>query len=161
MNWGERIRLWKQGVGITLPVRRNSQQQFYWQTNAFRTESDTYRNTFTETNTLNQPMDLDTYGEHFRSNRGNQHAVAFPNLSQDVILVCPMPRRGKNFAYLHDFLANGSDTQQAEFWRFLGRIVLLHNEHFGTTYVCTHGNGVAYLHVRVSARPYQLRLSRQ
>lgn len=160
MNWGERIRLWKQGVGIVLPTNIGS-RQFYWQTNAYASNADTYRSCFTETDTLTEAMDTHTYDEYFRANTNNRHALAFPNLARDIILVCPMPRRGKNFAYLSDFLANGSKTQQAKFWGFLADVVLWHNKQFGTTYVCTHGNGVAYLHVRVSALPYSPRLSRK
>ena len=58
------------------------------------------------------------YSEYFKNSK-NRYVVTFLNLSGDIILVCPMPMNGKNYATLKDFIDNASLTQQKEFWKYM------------------------------------------
>ena len=58
----------------------------------------------------------------------------------------PIPKRGKNFATLKDFIDNASKTQQKIFWRKVKQVANREN----VVWISTHGHGVPYLHVRMS-----------
>ena len=75
-----------------------------------------YRQSFRVNNNLAQVQSLDEYSEYFKNSK-NRYVVTFPNLSGDIILVCPMPMNGKNYVTLKDFIDNASLTQQKEFWK--------------------------------------------
>ena len=60
-----------------------------------------------------------------------------------------MPKRGKNFSNLKNFIDTASSTQTRQFWKKVvietRKLLKNHNK----VWISTHGLGVPYLHVRI------------
>jgi hypothetical protein len=97
---------------------------------------------------LPKKQDYTKYKKYFKNAR---FAVAFMNLTNDVMLVVPVPRN-KNFATVYDFSKNASKLHQRMFWKFVAKIARQEAKK-GDVYISTHGLGVPYLHVRISHKP--------
>ncbi|KAL7533202.1 hypothetical protein ACHAWF_004375 [Thalassiosira exigua] len=124
--------------------------------------------------------DPDRYAfeEHFRRCRGGsavgggwgnkedgeeEAACAFDNLGKDARLVAPLPLPGighRAYAHLASFVRGAPRSQVAEFWRRGAHEYLetLKSKEGGggggaKTWFSTNGMGVAWLHLRLDARP--------
>lgn len=93
--------------------------------------------------------DPDAFAEHFRP---GCDAVTFDNLGGDATLVAPCPEGNANFAHLRSFTATASADRQDALWRAVGEAVA---SRIGPRplWLSTAGHGVAWLHVRLDARP--------
>jgi len=78
--------------------------------------------------------------------------AAFENLSRDTILVCP-PNQGKNYSHLATFYANASIQTLKKFWLKVAETIRKEIKNQKTIYVSTAGDGVSWVHVRISSRP--------
>ena len=115
MLWSNVLENWKNRIPFKYPS--NIKGRFQWNTSVLKNNGNSeYKQTFRVDNNLVQTQSLDVYSEYFKNSK-NRYVVAFPNLSGDIILVCPMPMNGKNYATLKDFIDNASLTQQKEFWK--------------------------------------------
>ena len=86
--------------------------------------------------------------------KGTKYATAFPNLSGDTVLVVPMPKKGKSYATLKDFVDNAPMKQQQELWKLVAKESPKKQvKKFGKVWISTHGLGVPYLHVRIASQP--------
>jgi hypothetical protein len=67
--------------------------------------------------------------------------------------VSTVPKRGKNFLTVKDFMDNASVTQQGEFWKFVAIQILEYLKTHKHVFVSTHGLGVPYFHLRLDPKP--------
>ena len=82
-----------------------------------------------------------------------KYATSFPNLSGDTVLVVPMPKQGKSYATLKDFVDNAPKKQQQELWCLVAKEAKKQVKKFGKVWISTHGLGVPYIHVRIASQP--------
>ena len=145
MKWTDKLQQWSSGQ----PMQLHSQlESFLWNTTLYDTGNEPFRECFLEDSSLPQRQDFSAFATHI-DNSTNKYVTSFWNLSQDTLLVIPMPRKNKNYATLKDFIQNASITQQTYFWKYIASILKNTNR----VYVSTHGFGVPYLHVRISKTP--------
>lgn len=76
--------------------------------------------------------------------------LTFSNLSGDATLVVPRPAPGWDAPHLLAFLRSAPDTLCDSLWVAVGRAGLAQR---GPFFLSTAGMGVAWLHVRLDARP--------
>ena len=93
-------------------------------------------------------QDYSPFAKHIKKAK-NKYVISFWNLSHDTLLIVPIPKRGKNFATLRDFIKNASITQQKALWKKVAQLALKSKG----VWISTHGHGVPYLHIRISATP--------
>ena len=91
--------------------------------------------------------------QEYINNSQNKYVTAFPNLNKDSMLVIPMPRRGKNYATLKDFIDNAPKVQQREFWKKVAEVAKKFMKQNGEAWISVHGLGVDYTHVRIDSKP--------
>eukprot|EP00321_Phaeocystis_globosa_P001026 CAMPEP_0118824714 /NCGR_PEP_ID=MMETSP1162-20130426/10795_1 /TAXON_ID=33656 /ORGANISM="Phaeocystis Sp, Strain CCMP2710" /LENGTH=297 /DNA_ID=CAMNT_0006755355 /DNA_START=1 /DNA_END=890 /DNA_ORIENTATION=+ len=89
---------------------------------------------------------------------GAAEARSFANLGGDATLVAPCAMAAApaaQYAHLGSFVRRAAAAQQAAFWREVGETIARTLEARGEapTWVSTEGSGVAWLHVRLDARP--------
>lgn len=79
--------------------------------------------------------------------------IAFPNLSQDALLVVPCPTAKISvYSHLALFVREAPLSQKHSFWRTVGKVLTTRlNEQ--PTWVSTSGLGVYWLHVRLDSYP--------
>lgn len=102
---------------------------------------------------LNRASDTQTFADHFTNNDCNDGIVVFHNMGKDAILIVPSPR-GLSSAYVHlaAFVRGAADRQKCVLWRVVGQTVKQSLTE-RPLWVSTAGDGVAWLHVRLDARP--------
>ena len=102
---------------------------------------------------LDRAPDADAFAEQFRAAGKDAHAVAFPNLGNDALLVVPCPA-GPATAYVHlaSFVRHAPEAQVHELWRVVAAAT---QSRLGPrpTWLSTAGMGVSWLHVRLDSRP--------
>lgn len=151
MLWSNVLKNWKNGIPFKYPS--DIKERFQWNTSVLKNNGNTeYRQSFRVNNNLAQVQSLDEYSEYFKNSK-NRYVVTFPNLSGDIILVCPMPMNGKNYVTLKDFIDNASITQQKEFWKKVAVIAKKMMKIHDKLWISVHGLGVDYTHVRISPSP--------
>lgn len=93
------------------------------------------------------------YAEYFAAS-GDAQVVAFPNLSGDCVLVCPMPAADDDTEHTHlaSFLRSASPPHARALWEAVAEAVLARIGE-PPVWVSTAGLGVGWLHVRVSSVP--------
>jgi hypothetical protein len=93
--------------------------------------------------------DSGAFAEHFQP---GCDVVTFGNLGGDATLVAPCPGDSGNFAHLGSFMATATAERQDAFWQAVGHAV---TSRIGSRplWLSTAGHGVAWLHVRLDARP--------
>jgi len=151
MLWSNVLENWKNGIPFKYPL--NLKKQFQWNTSVLKNNGNTpYKQTFQIDNNLAQIQSIEEFNKHFKNSK-NKYVVAFPNLSGDTILVCPMPINKKNYVTLKDFIDNASITQQKEFWKKVAICAKQFMKTHSKVWVSVHGLGVNYTHVRISPSP--------
>jgi len=99
---------------------RNSQEilkSYFWECPPIR--QDTIRNQL-QFVTVKAPesslkQDYSCFEQHFLSNK-NKLVCSFLNLGGDAIIVAPIPKSGKDFAYLANFNENADFNTKRKFW---------------------------------------------
>ena len=102
---------------------------------------------------LARKPDERAFGEQFAAAAADQSVVTFPNLGNDAVLVVPCPM-GPPAAYVHlaSFVRSAPSAQVHEFWQRVGA-AMESRLSASPTWLSTAGMGVAWLHVRLDARP--------
>jgi hypothetical protein len=79
---------------------------------------------------------------------------AIPNLGGDCVLVVP-PNDGRNYAHFARFCQHASLSTKKAFWKKVAESIekFVKTTKLDKVYVSTHGNGVAWLHVRICKSP--------
>ena len=133
-------------LGTILKYPQKIKHPFLWRTR--RKTKTKFEQEFTIDKNLPRTQNYSAFKTQIKKSK-NKYVIVFPNLAKDTLLVVPMPKRGKNFASLKDFIDNASKTQQKVFWRKVKQVANREN----VVWVSTHGHGVPYLHVRISLKP--------
>ncbi|KAL9178810.1 hypothetical protein ACHAXT_003941 [Thalassiosira profunda] len=112
--------------------------------------------------------DRESFAEHFDAcnkseyKTGGKKVCAFANLGGDARLVAPLPQSQVNdstYSHLAAFVRTAPKEQIAEFWKasasnYLDELTRKHKEDAeAKTWFSTNGMGVAWLHLRLDARP--------
>jgi Cu-Zn family superoxide dismutase len=153
MKWKDKISEWKSGIPLTYP--RGVKSPFFYETSALnRSGTSLYLEKFIPEPTLPRKQDPSQFQKHLKNTK-NKYVCAFPNLSGDAILIIPVPKAGKNFATLKDFIDTASLTQQKMFWKKVASVIETQFRASDVTklFISTHGLGVPYFHLRLDTRP--------
>lgn len=101
---------------------------------------------------LEQPADLQTFTEYFRS-MGAGGVAEFPNLSGDAQLVVPSPvDETSNYNHLGSFLRSAPYSQLHALWKATASAVR-HRIGPDPLWLNTAGAGVFWLHIRLDQQP--------
>ena len=102
---------------------------------------------------LARKPDERAFAEQFKAAAVGQTVVTFPNLGNDAVLVVPCPA-GPPAAYVHlaSFARGAPSGQVHALWQRVGA-ALEARLSASPTWLSTAGMGVAWLHVRLDARP--------
>ena len=142
---------WENGIPSEIP--KTVKNRFQWNTSVLKNGGNCdYNESFRIDVNLPETQDITPFQEYITKSK-NKYAVAFPNLTGDTMLVIPIPKRGKNYATLWDFMKNSSITQQREFWKKVAEVARNYMGEYGKVWVSVHGLGVAYTHIRISNKP--------
>lgn len=114
MKWNKKINDWANGIYQTYP--NNIQKRFFYETSVCDKKMENeYNEIFIENNNLEKlKEDFTQFKEHIIKSK-NKYTISFNNLSNDTILIIPIPKNNKNFTTLKDFIDNASKTQQIFF----------------------------------------------
>jgi hypothetical protein len=159
MLWSEVLKNWENGIPFSYPEKLQQKNKFFWNTSPLtKDENTTYIEKFKESIELTDFQSKTEFKDKLKEAEKNKikYAVAFPNLSGDTILVVPIPRKGKSYATLKDFVDNAPMKQQQELWKLVAEEAknkVKQVKKFGKIWISTHGLGVPYLHVRISSQP--------
>ena len=148
--WRDVLRDWENGIVFQYPPHL---KKFQWNTSVLKNDGNSkYEHSFKYDPLLPDKQNKAPYKEYFE-NPPNKYVAIFPNLSNNTILVVPIPRKGKNYATLIDFIDNAPLIQQKELWKYVAKVAKNIMKTDGRAYISVHGRGVAYTHVRISHTP--------
>jgi len=122
---------------------------FFWKTKKITNKETVFDQKFTPTKKLDVPQNYTAFEKYIHLST-NDYAVAFQNLTGDLILVIPMPRAKKDFSNLKRFMDTASLLQQREFWKTVGRMSSHLLKYHSKIQLEAHGLSVPYLHIRIS-----------
>jgi hypothetical protein len=153
MKWIDILNRWSNEEYYTYPKRLETKKRFQWNTSVLTKNGNTiFKEKYKINNELPKKQNYKAFKEHIQKST-NKYVLSFPNLNGDTILVVPMPRAGKNYATLKDFVDNAPKIQQKEFWKKVAKVAEKQMNKFGKVWVSAHGLGVPYLHIRVCSMP--------
>ena len=151
MSWSDTLKDWQNGIVPTYP--RHIQDRFQWNTSVLKNDGNVpFKQSFKVDHRLPHRQDTRPYREYIKQSK-NEYVISFVNLSNDAVLVVPMPVGKRNYATLKDFMDNAPQIQQQRFWKTVSKIARKLMKEKGKVWISTHGFGVAYTHVRVSISP--------
>ncbi len=153
MSWREKIEGWKRGEIQGYPITIN--KRFFWKTSICdRDMKNEFKEVYIESDKLNgiKKMERGPF-DFYIQNSKDKNVVAFNNLSNTTRLIIPMPREGKNYLSIKDYMDNASKEEQREFWKRVGEEVEEYLQKHKKVYINTHGLGVYYFHLRLDKEP--------
>lgn len=154
-TWKKQMEDWKNGIPLKVPsyLTEDNSKGFYYQTSCCDYEmKNPYKHVFKKTTGLPKKQDISKVKEYLE-NPKTKYATSFPSRNGGVLVVIPVPRKGKNFAHLRLFEKNASKKQQQEYWKY---IVLLMEELLkenSSLFISTHGHHIPLFHVRIECKP--------
>tara|TARA_Y100000310_G_scaffold255230_1_gene262573 strand:- start:517 stop:999 length:483 start_codon:yes stop_codon:yes gene_type:complete len=151
MKWDKVLNNWMSGKVLTYPSRLK--HPFIWRTSRLDKNGKLpYKQEFLINKFLSDKQDYSFFNNYIKKTK-NKYVVTFPNLSGDTILIVPIPKKGKNYAHIKNFIDNASITQQKAFWKQVVKTAKKQLKMYDHIWISTHGLGVPYLHVRISNKP--------
>lgn len=153
MSWREKIEGWKRGDIQTYPFYLR--KRFFWKTSICDQDMENeFKEVYIESDKLDglKKMERGPF-DFYIQNSTNPDVVAFNNLSNTTRLIIPMPREGKNYISIKDFIDNAPKKQQKVFWKRVGMEIEEYLKKHKKVYVNTHGLGVYYFHLRFDKEP--------
>jgi len=148
--WADILSDWENGIPMKYPKHLG---KFQWNTSVLKNNGNVpFKQFFKEDKNLAEEQNYLPFQKYIDKSQ-NKYVVAFPNLSKDSMLIIPMPRRGKNYATLKDFIDNASKIQQRNFWKKVAEVARDFMKEKGEVWVSVHGLGVDYTHVRIDSKP--------
>jgi hypothetical protein len=102
---------------------------------------------------LDRGPDPSAFDDHFRTAPPGATVVTFPNLSGDAVMVVPLPAVDPGtYVHLAHFVRGAPEAQRHDLWRAVGAAMRARAGE-RPVWLSTAGAGVAWLHVRLDARP--------
>ena len=147
MKWEQVLLKWKSG---SYPKFSKMKKPFIWKTSPYYTDSN-YLEECIYAPGLNFQPNYSPFFTKFTKN--SKYVVEFPNISGDTILVCPIPKRNKNYSSIYTFNKEASNTQKKAFWKKVAHVAKREQKKHGIIWISTHGFGVRWLHIRISKSP--------
>ena len=153
MLWEDKLKEWEQGLVLKYPKKIKS--RFFYETSCVKKG---LKNEYHEEFIINKDLDhlktqdIDTYSEFIKKSKNN-YVTSFYNLGGDSILIIPIPKKGKTFTTIKDFIDNASITQQKNFWKYTTLTIKNILKKRNYIYVSTHGLGISYFHLRLDTKP--------
>lgn len=148
--WSDILVIWENGIPMKYPEHLG---KFQWNTSVLKNDGNVpFEQFFKEDENLAENQNYLPFQEYIDKSQ-NKYVVAFPNLNKDCMLVIPMPRRGKNYATLKDFIDNASKLQQREFWKKVAQVAKDFMKENSEAWISVHGLGVDYTHIRIDSKP--------
>jgi hypothetical protein len=140
MKWSEVLDRWENGGVLTYPKLMNN--RFLWKTSKIdKTYNSNFVEKFIEVDNLPSKQNYTSFAEYFKGN----NVVSFKNISGDTTLIVPIPKKGKNYITLKDFIDNAPISQQKHVWKHVALIAKKMLKNNNQIWISTHGYGVAYL----------------
>lgn len=151
MDWNTVLNNWENEKYFTYP--KSKKTRFLWNTSVLKNNGKSeFIQKFKSYKSLPDTQNITAFKEYINKSK-NKYVVSFPNLNGDTLLVVPIPREGKNFATIKDFVDNAPIIQQKIFWKEVAILARKQMKKYKNIWVSTHGMGVPYLHVRISKYP--------
>ena len=151
MDWNTVLNNWENGKYFTYP--KSKKTRFFWNTSVLKNNGKSkFIQKFKSYKLLPEKQNITSF-EKYINKSNNKYVVYFPNLSKDTLLVVPIPREGKNYATIKDFIDNAPIIQQKMFWKEVATLARKQLKIFKKVWISTHGMGVPYLHVRICKHP--------
>ncbi len=152
MNWEQKLEQWKSGISQTYP--KNIKSRFFFETYVCdQNLKNKYQEKFIPSKILQQlTYDQSAYQKYIEQS-DNKYVTSFYNLSGDSKLIIPIPKKGKTFTTIKDFIDTASETHQKHFWKYVAQEIMDMLKKNSKIYVSTHGLGVPYFHLRLDTRP--------
>jgi len=174
MKWIDKLAEWESGIPQKYP--ENVTNTFFYETSKCSKDlSDTYQEKYIQSNKLHFPQDYTAFNNHItkvgnksvtkavnknsvtkkisKIRKERNHSIGFFNLSKDTFLVIPVPKKGKDFSTIKQFMDNASYSQQRGFWKDVASAIKRMLKKYDHVYVSTHGLGVPYFHLRINTYP--------
>ena len=160
--WNDVLTNWEMGKYLKIP--KNISKPFYWRTcPIYANKHSIYRDEFIETNSLPKKNEYTSFLNNPISLKKTQkNIIVAPNMSNDTILVIPgidtfETQSGKvneiNYSSLFYFMKNAPIPKQIELWKVVSYVIRKQLYVWPKLWVSVHGNGVGYLHIRISKLP--------
>ena len=152
MKWKDILEKWYKEP---LKYPDNIKNSFFWETKPITNEKSIFKQKFIQNEYLNNLKQNYSPFQNEINKSKNKYVTSFYNLSGDTLLIVPIPKKGKNFATLKNFIDNASKTQQEYLWKEVSKQIkkLLKKNKGKPLWVSTHGTGVHYLHIRICNKP--------
>jgi Family of unknown function (DUF6940) len=129
---------------------------YRWETPALTTKTAAQPFEFVLLNSpefTSRQTDSNTYNGYYTDDDSDNGIVTFANLRGDATLVVPSPRTSDDaYGHLAAFVRLAPESQLDAFWRVIGATVKSQITD-NPIWLSTAGGGVAWLHVRLDARP--------
>lgn len=159
ISWSDKLRAWESGTPQTYDPTE-CPVAFFYETSACDHHGKLEYNEvyitspeLSRQSTLRAP-DYSAFRAHLDpKTRPSEYAVSFDSLSPGTRLVVPVPRRGRRFANIREFIDNASERQQTQFWKLAAAEIKEQLKYHDRVFVSTHGLGVNYFHLRIECRP--------
>jgi hypothetical protein len=151
MLWLDVLKNWENGIVLKYP--NELCDKFQWNTSVLKDNGNVeYKQSFKANKALAITQNYKDFKYHI-ANSKNKYVTSFPNLSNDTMLVVPMPVAGKNYATLKDFIDNATKLQQQFFWKKVAKVAKNFMNLNEKVWISVHGLGVDYTHVRIASIP--------
>lgn len=151
-KWMDKLKEWENGKVLQYP--KKIKKAFYYETTCItKSMKGDYKAKFIPNTALSKmTQNYKPFLQHIQ-NANNRYVVSFLNLSKRALLVIPVPRVGKQFTTIKDFIDNASNLQQRHFWKEAAHLIQRSLQTHNKLWVSTHGSGVPYFHLRIESFP--------
>jgi uncharacterized C2H2 Zn-finger protein len=152
MKWVDKISIWEKDGIQNYPSKLK--KRFFYETSFCMSHlQNIYKEKFIENNELEKAAYNPSSFQKYIESSKNKYVTSFPNLSGDSLLIIPIPRKGKDFTTMKDFIDNASQYHQKIFWKKVAKEIKKRLKEKEGVYVSTHGLGIPYFHIRLDDNP--------
>jgi hypothetical protein len=165
MRWHDQLQEWKSGnvptnpLSLSIPTPHGANTgRYFFETSPIDSLGD---NEHHETFIWSPALDRMSYDPTpFRdyllpAEQKDPYISIFFNQDRSAVLCIPVPKRGKQFTTMKEFIDTASPTHQRYFWKKVACEIerQLQKSGYDQLYVSTHGLGVSYFHLRIEPTP--------
>lgn len=108
-----------------------------------------YEEVFIESNEFdNKIQNYSNFNEYIK-NSNNEFVTSFFNENKTCKLIIPIPKLGKSFITMKDFIDNAEETQQILFWKYVAKEIIILLKTYEKIYINSNIEDNNYFHVRL------------